>query len=314
MSYINDKERMKKEAGEYRKKVWSVIKITFITFLSSLILFCAVFSVSLFLKRGDANDTIAPEILGPKSGRVVGYVGESPLYKQMVTVSDNADKDPQIDVNNSKVNPDVPGEYEVYFRAVDKAGNVSEIYTLIYVVKSNEYSRDTLMALIEEKAEDLGITREMTKKEQVRKIYSFVNSKKTIEFTNESNIPNIDRKNWETDWIEEAILTLDSGEGDCYSYYSLSKAFFEYFGIENEGIKRSERSKEEGTHFWHMVKIEEGWYYYDATSLAGEFADGSNKACLITQNKLDGYETSKGGKDFYLMDSKPLKISKRPLD
>ena len=314
MSYIKDKERMKREAGAHRKKVWAVIKMTFIAFLASLVLFCVTFAVSIALNGFGGKDTIAPEIVGPIGGRVVGYVGESPIYKQMVTVSDNEDDDPQIEVNNNDVNPDVPGEYEVLFRAVDKSGNVSETYTLIYVVKSNEYSRDTLMSLIAEKVDDLGITHEMTKKEQVRRIYAFVNSKKAVNFTNESNIPNIDRKNWQTDWIEEAVLALDSGEGDCYTYYSLSKAFFEYFGIENEGIQRSEKSEEEGTHFWQMVKIEEGWYYYDATSVAGKFADGSNNACLITQSKLDSYETSKGGKEFYLMDKKPTKISKRALD
>ena len=314
MSYISDKEKMKREVSEHKKRVWSVVKLTFIVFFLSLILFCVVFAVSVALNGFGDKDTLPPEIVGPRSGKVIGYVGESPLYKQMVSVSDNMDDAPEIQVNNKNVDINKPGEYEVKYRAVDKAGNVSEIYTLIYEVKSNEYSRDTLMALIAETAEELGITKDMTKKQQVRKIYAFVNSRKAVKFTNESNIPNIDRDNWEIDWVEEAVRALDTREGDCYTYYSLSKAFFEYFNIDNEGVQRSALSEEEGTHFWSMVKVEEGWYYYDATSLGGQFGDGTKNACLITQSKLDSYETSKGGKEFYLMDSKPSKISKRPLD
>ena len=312
MSYKSDKERMRRDAIEYRKKVWNLIKITFFVFAFTLVLFCIAFVLGTSWDKAAAKDTLPPQVIGPD--RVIGYVGDSPLYKQMVTVSDNADDNCVIEVNNSGVDINKEGEYTVYFRAKDASGNVSEIFTLTYVVKTKEYSRETLMALIGEKAEELGITKDMTKRQQVKKIYAFVNSKKAVSFTNESNIPNIDRKNWITDWIEEAVRTLDSAEGDCYSYYSLSKAFFEYFGIKNEGIQRSAKSKDEGTHFWNIVEIEEGWYYYDATSLKGEFDDGTNNACLITQSKLDSYVTSAGSTEFYLMDSKPSKISKTPLN
>ncbi len=312
MSYKSDKERMRRDASEHRKKVWNLIKRTFFVFAITLVLFCIAFVFGAIWDRESAKDTTPPQIIGQE--RVIGYVGDSPLYKQMVTVSDNEDDNCIIEVNNSGVDINKVGEYKVYFRAKDASGNVSEVFTLTYVVKAREFSRETLMALIGEKAEELGITKEMTKKQQVKKIYAFVNSKNAISFTNESNIPNIDRKNWEIDWIEEAVLTLDSQEGDCYSYYALSKAFFEYFGIKNEGIQRSAASKDEGTHFWNIVEIDEGWYYYDATSLAGKFDDGTNNACLITQSKLDSYVTSGGSTEFYLMDSKPSKISKTPLN
>ena len=314
MSYKSDKERMKREASEYQGKVWFIIKITFIVFACLLVLFCVVFAMSTTWEEPAPADTVAPEIVGPTGNKVVGYVGEKPLYKQMVGVRDNMDDAPVIEVNNKSVNIDKEGEYKVYFRAKDKSGNVSEVYTLTYVVKSKQYSKDTLMALVAEKADELGITFEMTKKEQVIKIYSYVNNKKTIEFTNESNIPDIDRRNWEIDWVEEAIRAFDTEEGDCYTYYSLSKAFFEYFGIRNEGLQRSPESEEEGTHFWSIVEVEEGWYYYDATRLAGKFSDGTRNACLITQSKLDSYETSKGGKEFYLLDKKPGKLSETPID
>ena len=85
------------------------------------------------------------------------------------------------------------------------------------------------MERIGELASTLGITKSMSKEDQVKKIFAYVNSptlsknEANIVFTNESNT---DR----SDWMREAYLTLQKGSGDCYSYFAVSKAFFEYFG------------------------------------------------------------------------------------
>ncbi len=330
MSYINEKEKMKKEAEAHKRTVFTAITITFVVFALLVFLLCASLVVNLIsnvVKNGwdaldlnsigQAKDEEAPSIIGPSNGVYIGYVGETPMYKQMVQVVDNIDENPTLTVNNSEVNKDVIGDYKVYYKAVDAEGNVSK-YTLIYRVMSQEFSKTTLMAMIADEAESYGITELPTKTQKVRKIYEYVQSKIVWESgasgIGESNIPNIDRANWETDWVEEAVRTLESGCGDCYSYYSLSKAFFEYFDIENEGIQRSPLSEEVGTHFWNVVKVEEGWYYYDGTRLAGKFSDGTRNACLITQAKLDSYVTSKGGTEFYLMSKKVTKVSKTPLN
>ncbi len=318
MSYINQKDEMSNQAEKHKHLVWTSIKITFVVFAVCLVLLIVTLIVSLF---SGAKDTEAPTIIGPADGMVVGYVGEVPMYKKMVRVEDNIDSAPRLQIDNSQVNKDAVGEYEVYYRAIDEAGNRSEVYTLKYVVMSLDYPEDELMKLIAAEAEAYGITKDMSKKAQVRKIYTYVQSK--IKWNDEdndlgeSNIPDIDRSKWKTDWIEEATRTLDTGKGDCYSYYSLSKAFFEYFGIANEGIKRSESSTQEGTHFWQVVQIEEGWYYYDGTRLGGHFGnDRSDKnACLITQAKLDSYKTSYPDDidDFYKMDRPVSKVSKTEL-
>lgn len=301
-TYKNDKEKMNKEAKNRRDLTWQIIKITFVTFAAFLLVFCVTLVVSLMFGNKDEE---APIISGSK--RVIGYCGDTPVFKKMVTVSDNTDVAPHLEINASSVDIYKEGEYAVYYQAIDESGNKSSVYKLIYVVKSKQYHIDTLMQLIEEKADELGITKEMTTAAKIKKIYSYVNNKNTIMFTDESNIPNINRSNWETDWIEEAVRTLETEEGDCYSYYALSKAFFEYFGIENVGIKRSENypgAVDDGTHFWSAVKVEQSWYYYDATRLAGEFEDGTNNACLITEKKLKSYKGS-NGEDFFYNMTKP---------
>jgi hypothetical protein len=148
-------------------------------------------------------------------------------------------------------------------------------------------------------ASTLGITKSMSKEEQAKRIYAYVNSPKmsastaNVVFTNESNT---DR----SDWIREAYLTLQNGSGDCYSYFAASKAFFEYFGIENKDVQRS-KGLTEDTHYWNMVNIgteaNPRWYFFDATRYAGKFTLGGNNGCLLTQAQLDGYKASNSAYD-----------------
>ena len=95
--------------------------------------------------------------------------------------------------------------------------------------------------------------------------------------------------------MREAYLALQNGSGDCYSYFAVSKAFFEYFGIENLDIERSKGvTTQSGTHFWSMVNIgtekAPQWYYYDATRLAKPHRTGSG--CLFTEEQLNDYNTN----------------------
>ena len=334
MSYKNDKNKMRNEVREHRKAVFGIIKITFVAFAAMLFIFCVTLVVSLLFggKGGsDSGDADAPTIsqnfnltdFDTFDGGVIGYVGQTPTFKKFVIVNDDTDDAPTVDISH-EVDVNKEGTYTVKYTVKDMDGNISE-FTLRYVVKSAEYSDAILMEQIAELADELGISKSMSKVEQVRAIYKYVNLASTVKFTDESNIPQIDRNKWESDWREEAVRGMESHEGDCYTYYSISKAFFEYFGIENVGIKRAENyegAADDGTHFWSAVNVGENgaqkWYYYDATRLNGYFnGDRSdNNACLITEEKLRSHRTSKGGDYFYKM-VKPAnfpKISSEELD
>ncbi len=315
MSYRDDLRAFANEAAKKRKRLSLIVKITVCALALCFAVTCALLIADLVTDSGagsynsDAGgaDSRAP-VITLKSGDVIYmYVGENIVWKSFVDVTDNSGS-VTLDVDASNVNKDAEGKYEVTYKATDATGNKSELKVTVVVAKA-EYSYSTLMENIAKKAVQLGITDSMSKVQKVRKIYDYVNSKETVTFTNESNIPNINRNNWKTDWVEEAARTLTSGSGDCYSYYSLSKAFFEYFGIENEGIQRDFISTDAGTHFWAVVNIgtesSPQWYYYDSTRLGGTFADGSNNACLITLKKLQGYQPSNSDVtyDFYKFDS-----------
>ena len=305
MSYKKDIHEMNSEMNLHKQRVILAIKITFIALAVSLVALAVSLTVSL-IQGGlfaTEKDTTPPVIEPIQGTTVIGYVGKAPTYKKYVTVSDDKDDDPRLEVNSEKVDINKLGSYTVLYQAIDEAGNKSSVFKLTYVVKSDEYSEEKLMDMIAKKAKEIGITDGMSKQKKVEKIFNYVHN--LFRYADDSNIPNIDRSKWKTDWVEEAIRTINDETGDCYSYYSLSKAFFEYYDIENIGIMRSPNSSLEGTHYWSIVNIGENgadrWYYYDATRLAGSFGDGSNSACLITQETLKTHKTSKGATDFYLM-------------
>lgn len=234
-------------------------------------------------------DTEKPTINAPVS--ITGYVGEGIAYLKDVEAVDNC-YGVTLSVDSSAVDTSQVGTYKVKYTATDAAGNVTTL-TLDVNIFAERVTEEQLLARIEALAGQLGITKSMSKEEQVKRIYGYVNSPSlsasaaNIVFTNESNT---DR----SDWMREAYLTLERGEGDCYSYFAVSKAFFLYFGIENYDIQRASGvTTQSGTHFWSMVNIgtekSPRWYYYDATRLAKAHPKGSG--CLFTEDQLERYNT-----------------------
>ncbi len=282
------------------------IKITICALALCLAVLCILFIVDMATDSGSVSnskkDKTPPTVQLIDGDCIYMYAGETVSFRNKVKVNDDSGAF-TLDFD-SRVNTEVPGTYSVIYTATDAAGNSTKL-TVSVVVTKKDYTYDMLMTRIESLAKQLKITSDMSKQEQVFAVYEYVNSPgknasaANIYFSNESNVPNIKRENWKSDWIEEAILTLERGEGDCYSYYSVSKAFFEYLGIEHMGIRRDDsRSNIDGTHFWMVVNIgkngADSWYFYDATRLAGTFGDGSNNGCLRTYAELEEYATSKG--------------------
>lgn len=331
MSYKNDLETYKKQLSDRRNLTLRLIKISVIV-LAAAILVTAVgagaTAVSLLISGEDFNidngkDTDAPIIKGPSEGYVIVYAGESVALKSFVSVSDNKDANCTLSVDKGDFNANKEGSYKITYTATDASGNTSKPYPLDIVVKNGTYSEANLMKLIDQNAKKWGVyTKEeakgKSKTEIVKNIYNFVkdptasaNSANIKFIDSQSNTPNQlaqngrqSRKDWKTDWIEEAYRTLsmDRMSGDCYTFYAVSKAFFEYFEIENCGIQRNTTEKElTGTHYWNIVKVEGGWYYFDSTRLAGKFSDDSSNSCLITESKLQSYKTSQGNPYFYKM-------------
>ena len=237
-------------------------------------------------------DTEAPTFNGPATASVTSYLGEGIAYRKVVEAVDNCFGEVTVEVDSSAVKLDVAGSYRVYYRATDKAGN-SSAYELTVNILAEKITEDMVMSEIGKLASKLGISKSMSKEEQVKRIFAYVNSPALS--SGEANVKFYDESNTDrSDWVREAYYTLQNGSGDCYSYFALSKAFFEYFGIENLDIQRSAGvTTQSGTHFWNMVNIgsekSPRWYYYDATRLKTPHRTGSG--CLFTEAQLVDYNT-----------------------
>ena len=54
------------------------------------------------------------------------YIGEPVSFRKYVTVTDNVDKDVELEVDSSSVNLTKAGSYTVVYRVVDSSGNAAE--------------------------------------------------------------------------------------------------------------------------------------------------------------------------------------------
>ena len=249
------------------------------------------------------NDTEPPQIYAP--AKIVGYVNEGIAYRKDVKVWDNC-FGVSFSVDDSKVDTAKAGEYLVSYIAVDAAGNKVEALSVL-ILHDIHVTAEMLNEKIGEIARNQGMSKSLSKEELCKRIYNYVNNPEAsasgarfqyVGFSNDSS---------RTDWRKEAYLTIQNGQGDCYSYFALSKAFFEYFEIENMDIERSAGLTSD-THFWNMVNIgtsqKPRWYFFDATRYAGKFTVGGDNGCLLTEAQLEGYKASNSKYDgvYYAFD------------
>ncbi len=214
-----------------------------------------------------------PEISGLHDLSV--YIGDGVSYRSGVTVSDNCDGEIKLFVDSYAVDLSQEGSYPVFYTAVDAAGNQTVKEITVYVYRE-AVTEEMLYALLDPIIAN-NIPTYASTEEQVRAVYDYV-------YYSISYDPVSDK----SDWVRAAYEGLRSGEGDCFTYFALSKAFFERLGIENIDVKRSEGIVDE-RHYWSMVNIGSKaapqWYHFDATRLSGIQHSG----CLLTDLQVQAY-------------------------
>lgn len=221
-------------------------------------------------------DSVAPTINA--TGDIFVYIGESVAYRSVIEISDNCIGEIELIIDDSAVNTAEAGEYEARISAVDAVGNKSQTTTIkVHVMAEDEVDiklRDKLESVIKKIIDD-----DMTTEQKCRAIYKYVQEK--IDYA-----PLCYRSGQALSAYNALFVT---GEGDCYSYFAASKAFFDYLGIENRAVER-EAGYTEDTHFWNLVNIgdggEERWYHFDATVMRAEYSINS---CLLTDAQIEAY-------------------------
>ncbi len=226
------------------------------------------------------EDTEPPVIRGAADLYV--YLGNSISYREGVTVTDNHDADVQLEIDNSAVNPRVPGTYPVVYRATDAAGNSAEVtITLTLAERPDDYvTEEQLYVLIDDILAEI-TNPQMSDLEKLSAIFYFIADH--IDYTGTSE---------KTDWVMGAYLGITTGTGDCFNYFATAKAFLTRAGFETIPI---ERVKDANTrHYWNLVKYNGAWYHFDPLPYLAKY----HFVCLLrTDDEVAAY--SKENPRFY---------------
>lgn len=217
-------------------------------------------------------DTEAPVIKGAADRTV--FIGDKILYKKDVTVTDNRDKDIELEIDSSAVNVKKEGSYKVIYKAADSSGNTAEkTVTFTVKVKPKDYvSQETLDALADQVLNNI-LKDGMTKKEKARAIYDWTRG----------HISYVDYSD-KSDWVKAAYQGIKNGSGDCFNYFATAKELLTRAGIQNMEI-----IKLGGGHYWSLVNLGTGWYHYDTTPRrsGGEFF-------MLTDAQITAYSKAHG--------------------
>ena len=193
-------------------------------------------------------DTTAPVIYAARDRYC--YVGEAVSYFKEVFAEDNADPEPELEVDKSKT----AGTYDVTYKATDHEGNSSSV-TVKFTFVEKKISDEKLDEAVDKVLKEI-LTDDMTVPEQAAAIYDYCY--RNIIYTGTSD---------KTDWKSEAYRGLTEGMGDCFTFYSSSYALLQKIDCQ---VLSVERLNGRTQHFWCLVNLGTGWYHFDTCNVGPE--------------------------------------------
>lgn len=198
------------------------------------------------------DDSEAPVIEGAHNFE--SFIGEPITYFDGVTVSDNYDPNPSLDVDNSQVEVTEEGTYPVTYIATDEHGNSSSvtINLTLRIRPERYYEPEEIYELARETIDLYDICDEsMSDYEITMRIFAWVSE--NIRYQMDSD---------KCDWTAGAFDGLTTLRGDCYNYMAVSRAMLGAMGIESITIERYPINV--SSHYWNLVNIDGNWYHCDA--------------------------------------------------
>lgn len=184
--------------------------------------------------------------------KLYSYLDESVIYMDGIYAEDNADTAPVITLNNAKVNTHKAGTYKIEYVATDFSGNTAVKETQI-VLMEPEYTVEYVYELADKVLEKI-TTPDMTTTEKLKAIFNWGRShvKYGYGFGH-------------SDWRRAAVMGFTKGTGDCFVFYSTTRALLDRIGVEYVSV---ERLGGKSRHYWVLVNVGTGWYHFDTTVAA----------------------------------------------
>lgn len=217
------------------------------------------------------KDTEPPVIKGVKNLSV--FLGNKILYKRGISVTDNKDENTTLMINNSDVNLMAVGKYEVIYFATDRSGNEASVKATVWVNEPSdlivtqeevdEYS-DMVLSLI--------IKEGMTSRAKMWAIFRWISQ--NVQYTGTAS---------KADWLKGAFLGFKYRTGDCFTYYSVSRALLARAEFE---VLPVQRVPAQTRHYWVLIKHGDQWYHFDPSPRSKGY---SFQCFLRSKPEVDAY-------------------------
>ncbi|MCR5593390.1 MAG: hypothetical protein K6F79_06555 [Saccharofermentans sp.] len=219
-------------------------------------------------------DVTAPSLSVPEC--VYGYVGDTISYMNEVTVTDDFDPSPSVEVNLDSVDLETPGVYSITYVATDAHGNTSSVpadliledMPQVFVDRSDVYATGADV-LYNQVLNGEPIT-DFTDVEIAFRIFNWAH--RNIGYTGFSD---------KSDWTIAALDGFATHTGDCYTYYAVCRTMLDVAGIENVRVERYPVTT--SPHYWNLIKIDGQWYHCDAC----DFSDVEGYVFMQIDEELD---------------------------
>ena len=230
------------------------------------------------------TDDQEPPVIYGATDRLT-YLGKPIPFHDGIAVVDDRDKHPKLEISAPDIDFNTMGVYPVIYRAIDHAGNVTEIQGSMTVsyLRQSAVDIDTLNAAVDGLLGEI-IAENMSKEEKAQAVFDWAKTKMLIS-KNPSD---------KTAWTKEAYRAVRWNAGDSFTTSSLIHAAMIRLGYEDMMIQNIN-----GTHHWNLVNLGDGWFHVDGSrqsTLAGV------SVFMATDEELAAYSAQLGN-GFYSFDA-----------
>ncbi len=191
-------------------------------------------------------DKTPPIIEAPKERTVT--MGSSVAYKKDVTITDENGEDIKLEIDNSDVDMNTPGEYTVIYSATDAAGNTATTEMKLIVSEKQVLDEEYVRPMVEKVVNQV-INDNMSDWDKAHELFQWV--RRNLEYGAAGDRSSI--------WAG-AYEGIHDHSGDCYAYYGTYAAMLEVAGIDYLEVRRVGG---ETNHWWLLVNLGNGWYHCD---------------------------------------------------
>ncbi len=217
------------------------------------------------------KDEEAPIISGVYD--IMIYKGDIIQYRKGIEVTDNRDEEVELIIDNSQVDRDKEGEYQVIYTATDKAGNMAKESCKVVVLDDKDVPKEEVYAMADKILESI-LTEDMSEYDKAYAIYKW--TRDNISYTGHTD---------PFDILAGAYRGFQYRTGDCFTYCATAYVLYQRSGFQVMKVTRDENASDL-KHYWNYVKIEEGWYHCDSMLRQADF-----EPFMLTTEQMIKYTT-----------------------